>query len=294
MDRLGPPLDQVRIWSSARARHVVCLPGDGRLGRRAVASLDMSLTMGSGPFGHRPAGRFNVEIPVRKVLFVDPSPRWIRAIRGGETVIDSRRAKMLHQHGVLARYFFPREDVRWDMLGDVEPVSPPAGAPDLDDHVTFAWDDLDAWFEEDEQLISHAIDPYHRIDVRRTSRHLVVSANGAVLADTRRANALFESGLPTRWYIPREHVLVDLEPSDLRTQCAYKGVASYFSARAGDELLENIAWSYPEPRHDATAVQDLVCFFNEAVDLDIDGERQERPETPWGQPGWWRGYTVVR
>jgi uncharacterized protein (DUF427 family) len=115
-----------------------------------------------------------------------------------------------------------------------------------------------------------------------------------VLADTRRANALFESGLPTRWYIPREHVLADLEPSDLRTQCAYKGVASYFSARAGDELLENIAWSYPEPRHDATAVQDLVCFFNEAVDLDIDGDRQERPETPWGQPGWWRGYTVVR
>jgi uncharacterized protein (DUF427 family) len=173
------------------------------------------------------------------------------------------------------------------MLGDVEPVSPPAGAPDLDDHVTFAWDDLDAWFEEDEQLISHAIDPYHRIDVRRTSRHLVVSANGAVLADTRRANALFESGLPTRWYIPREHVLVDLEPSDLRTQCAYKGVASYFSARAGDELLENIAWSYPEPRHDAQAVGGRVAFFDEHVDLEVDGQPQPRPRTPWAAPRWW-------
>ncbi|MGH2970291.1 MAG: DUF427 domain-containing protein [Solirubrobacteraceae bacterium] len=164
---------------------------------------------------------------MHEVLFVDPSPRWIRATRGGET-IDSRRAKMLHQHGVLARYFFPRDDVRWDRLSDVEPVVPPAGAPGLDDHVAFPWDDLDAWFEEDEELIAHAIDPYHRVDVRPTSRHVVVAANGLLLADTTRAHALFESGLPTRWYLPREDVLVDLEPSELRTECAYKGVASYW------------------------------------------------------------------
>jgi uncharacterized protein (DUF427 family) len=254
----------------------------------------MSLTAGTGPFGHRPAGRFNVEIPVREVLFVEPSPRWIRAVRGGETVIDSRRVKMLHQSGVLARYFFPREDIHWKRLGDVEPISPPAGAPSLDDHVAFAWDDLDAWFEEDEQLISHAIDAYHRVDARPTSRHVVVSAGDAMLADTRRARALFETSLPTRWYLPREHVLVDLVPSDLRTECAYKGVASYFSTRVGDDLLENIAWSYPQPRHDATGVRDLVCFFNEQVDLYIDGELQERPQTPWARPGWWRGYSEVR
>jgi uncharacterized protein (DUF427 family) len=209
-------------------------------------------------------------------------------------VIDSRRAKMLHQHGVLARYFFPTEDVRWDSLGDLEPVHPPPGAPELDDHVTFAWDDLDAWFEEDDQLISHAIDPYHRVDVRRTSRHVVVSAGGTVLADTRGARALFETGLPTRWYVPREHVSVDLEPSELQTQCAYKGGASYFSTQAGDELLENIAWTYPDPRHDAAAVRDLICFFNESVDLEIDGELQARPATPWGRPGWWRSYVEVR
>ena len=254
----------------------------------------MSLTMGSGPFGHEPAGRFNVEIPVREVLFVEPSQRWIRATRGGETVIDSRRAKVLHQHGVLARYFVPRDDVRWDLLAGVEPLSPPAGAPSLDDHVTFAWNDLDAWFEEDEEVISHATDPYHRIDVRPTSRHVVVSSGGTVLADTRNAHALFESGLPTRWYLPREDMVADLEPSELHTQCAYKGTASYFSVRAGDELLENIAWTYPEPRHDATAVRDLVCFFDEAVDLELDGELQERPQTPWGHPGWWRSYAEVR
>ena len=250
--------------------------------------------MGSGPFGHRPAGRFNVEIPVRELLFVEPSPRWIRATRDGETVIDSRRARMLHQHGVLARWFFPREDVRWELLGDVEPVAPPPGAPDLDGHVAFAWDDLDAWFEEDERLISHAIDPYHRVDVRPTSRHVVVSVGGTVVADTREACALFESGLPTRWYLPRRDVRVELEPSELQTACAYKGVASYFSLRIGGELIENIAWSYPQPRHDALQVAGLVCFFNEAVDLELDGEPQARPETPWGRPGWWRGYDEVR
>jgi uncharacterized protein (DUF427 family) len=90
------------------------------------------------------------------------------------------------------------------------------------------------------------------------------------------------------------HVLADLEPSELRTECAYKGVASYFSARVGDDLLENVAWTYPEARHDASPVRDLVCFFNEAVELDIDGERQERPETPWRRPGWWRAYAVAR
>jgi uncharacterized protein (DUF427 family) len=254
----------------------------------------MSLTMGSGPFGHRPAGHFNVPIPGEEVLFVDPSPRRIRATRDGRTVIDSRRMRMLHQHGHLARYFFPRDEVDWDAAAGLDVVEPPGAAPDLDGYVTFAWDDFDAWFEEDDELTTHAIDPYHRVDVRRSSRHVVVSSGGHVLADTTRPHALFETGLPTRWYLPREDVRAELEPSELMTSCAYKGTAAYFSVRAGDELLENIAWSYREPRHDAQDVRDLVCFFNEAVDLDVDGEREERPQTPWGRPGWWRAYDEVR
>jgi uncharacterized protein (DUF427 family) len=254
----------------------------------------MSLTMGSGPFGHQPAGDFNLDIPARELMFVDPSPRWIRAVGGGETVIDSRRVKMLHQHGALGRYFFPREDVRLDLLSGVEPVEPPPGAPGLDGYIAIPWDALDAWFEEDEQLIAHAIDPYHRVDVRRTSRHVVVSAEGVRLAESTRGRALFETGLPTRWYLPRQDVSADLEPSDLVTECAYKGTASYFSVRAGDALLENIAWTYVDPRHDAADVRDLVCFFNEAVDIDVDGDREARPQTPWGQPGWWRRDRIAR
>jgi uncharacterized protein (DUF427 family) len=245
----------------------------------------MSLTMGSGPFGHRPEGRFNVAIDPAEVLFVDPSPRWIRGERGGETVVDSRRVKMLHQHGKLGRYYFPRDDISAE---GIELVEPPEGAPGLEGYVAIPWDALDAWFEEDEQLIAHAVDPYHRVDVRRSSRHVVISSGGVTLADSSRPAALFETGLPTRWYLPREDVVATLEPSELHTECAYKGVASYFSVQAGEELLENVAWTYPTPRHDAAGVRDAVCFFNEAVDLDIDGERQERPATPWGQPGWWR------
>ena len=254
----------------------------------------MSLTMGSGPFGHRPAGTFIPEFSAGEMLFVDPSPRWIRAGRDGATAIDSRRMKMLPRHGSLARYFFPRDDVRWDLLGDVEPVEPPPDAPGLEGYVAVPWDALDAWFEEDEQLIAHAIDPYHRVDVRRTSRHVAISAEGVALADTTEARALFETGLPTRWYLPRQDVVAELEPSDLCTECAYKGAASYFSVRAGDTLLENIAWTYLDPRHDAADVRDFVCFFNEAVDIDVDGEREARPQTPWGRPGWWRQSHVER
>jgi uncharacterized protein (DUF427 family) len=251
----------------------------------------MSLTMGTSPFGHQPKGSFNVEIPVAGIIYVDPSPRWIRAKRGAETAIDTRRAKLLHQHSALPRYFVPRDDVRWELLDDVAPVEPPPDAPGLDGYVTFPWRAFDGWYEEDEQVLSHPIDPYHRVDVRPTSRHLTISALGRELADTTRAMALFETGLPTRWYVPRDDVKVELEPSDFHTACAYKGVASYLSVRAGDQLLENVAWTYPDPRQDASRVKDYVCFFNEHVDVDVDGEREERPMSPWSRSGWWHDST---
>src|SRR3954454_20293585 len=166
----------------------------------------MSLTMGSGPFGQHPAGHFNVDIPFREVLFADPSPRRLRARRGAETVLDSRRAKLLHQHGALPLYFFPRDDVRWDLLGDVEPVEPPDGAPGLEGHGTFAWGDLGAWFEEGEGVVGQAVAPSHPVYVPQTPRPVVVAARAAALAESTRASALFETGLPPRWYLPREDV----------------------------------------------------------------------------------------
>lgn len=248
----------------------------------------MSLTMGTGPFGHEPAGRFNVELEPADIAYVEPSPRRVRAVRDGETVLDSTRAKMLHRHAHLARYFFPRADWRWELLDGLEPVLPPPGVPGLADHVTFAWADMDAWFEEDDEIVGHAIDPYHRVDVRASSRHVRVSLGGEVLADSTRTRVIFETGLPPRWYFPPEDVVAALEPSDLRSTCAYKGLASYRSYPAGGEAGENLAWFYPQPLENAARVADYVAFFDERIDLDVDGERWPRPRTPWDAPGWWR------
>jgi uncharacterized protein (DUF427 family) len=147
---------------------------------------------------------------------------------------------------------------------------------------------MDAWLEEDDEVLSHAIDPYHRVDVRSTSRHVRLSIDGTTLAESTRALVLFETGLPPRWYLPREDVRVELEPSDLRTTCAYKGHARYWSARVAGRLVENLFWSYPEPERDAEPVVDRLACFGEQVDVELDGELQPRPVTPWSAPGWWR------
>jgi uncharacterized protein (DUF427 family) len=272
----------------------------------------MSLAIGTGPFGERPAGVFNFELPTRKgVIYFEDSPRRIRATFGGETVVDSRHAKLLHEHGHLPIYYFPEGEVRMDLLeptdhsthcpfkGDASYWSvrvgerlaenavwsypePIEGAPPLAGNLAFYWDTMDEWFEEDEPAIVHARDPYHRVDILDTSRHVRVLVGREVVAETRRARALFETGLPPRWYIPPEDVRADLlVGSDKRTGCAYKGFASYWSVGAGGEQEDDLVWFYPEPRRDAERIAGYLAFFNERVDIEVDGELQERPETQW-------------
>ena len=137
---------------------------------------------------------------------------------------------------------------------------------------------MDEWLEEDEPLIGHPRDPYHRLDVRRTSRHVRVSVDGRLVADSRRAYVLFEAGHPPRWYLPADDVRTDLlQGSEKTSVCAYKGVASYWSA--GSE--EDVVWTYREPLKDAMELSGYLCFFNERVDIEIDGEPEERPSTQW-------------
>jgi uncharacterized protein (DUF427 family) len=236
----------------------------------------MSLTVGSGPFGERPAGRFDFEPPER-VLFVDPVPHRIRAVRGGETVVDSRRVRLAHETGKLPVYWFPAEDVK-GVETQTRPEELFAGL------VTVEWGAADEWFCEDEQIFGHPRDPYSRIDVYRTARHVRVVRDGEVLADTHRAKVLFETALPPRYYIPPEDVRMELlEPSSTKTRCAYKGSASYYSLRVGGRLVEDLVWTYPDPQHDAEPVRDLLCFFNERVDLELDGEPSQRPRTQWSR-----------
>jgi uncharacterized protein (DUF427 family) len=155
-----------------------------------------------------------------------------------------------------------------------------AADPDLEGYLIVDFDGFDEWFEEDERNVGHPRDPFHRIDIVHGSRHVVVSAGGEVLADTRAPFLLFEPPIPPRYYLPREDVRMDLlTPSDKRTFCAYKGEASYLSL-AGEP---DVAWYYPAPLREAAEVTDRIAFFNERVDIDVDGSRLERPVTPWSK-----------
>ena len=269
----------------------------------------MGLTSAAGPFGEHPAGRFEPQLEHGgAVLYFEDDPRRIRALFARATVVDSRRVKLLHETGKLPLYHFPEADVRRDLLepsgrtessplkGEArfwsmrvgERVAPDAAwswsHPMLAGYVALEWSAMDEWFAEDDQLFGHPRDPYSRIDVHASTRHVRITRGGVVLADTRRSRILFETGLPPRYYIPADDVRTELlVPSSKRTRCAYKGSASYWSVRVGNELVEDLVWSYPVPQHDAEPVRDLLCFFNERVDIELDDEAQTRPQTQWSR-----------
>lgn len=273
----------------------------------------MGLMYGNGPFAPKPAGQFNFEVPPPgRALYLDPTPKRIRVTVAGETIADSRRAMLLHESGHQPIYYFPPQDVRADVLepsdrhthcpkkGEASyhtirigehlvnagawyyPDPLPHAPPILKDLIAFYWERMDGWFEEDEQVFGHPRDPYHRVDVRRSDRHVRVWLHGQLLAESRSASGLFESNLPTRWYLPREDVLAELVPSEASSYCPYKGRASYHSVRLNDgDLATDLIWTYPEPLPDAAAIQGLLCFWGEQVEIELDGELQQSPESPW-------------
>jgi len=163
--------------------------------------------------------------------------------------------------------------------------SPGAGLrltdPDLAGYVVLDFPAFDGWSEEDEPIVGHPRDPFHRIDVLASSRHLRLELDGHVLAESSRPMLLFETMLPVRYYLPRGDVRAKLVRSDTHTYCAYKGKASYWSANVGGRLVPDLAWTYREPLTDASRDAGLVAFFNERVDVVLDGQRSERPVTPW-------------
>jgi uncharacterized protein (DUF427 family) len=166
--------------------------------------------------------------------------------------------------------------------GDV-PAFRPAD-PVFAAHVILDFDGVDTWLEEDEEIFSHPRDPYHRVDVRQSSRRVRIERDGEVLAESSAPRLVFETNLPTRHYLPREDVREDLlRSSATTTACPYKGHASYFSVAVGDRVVPDLAWIYEDPLPDAAELGGLVAFFDERVDVVLDGERQERPQTPWSR-----------
>lgn len=253
---------------------------------------------------------FRFAVPEPRVA---PTPRWVRVRAGDAWIADSRDASLVAWYGPrrLPTYLFPPGDVRLDMLrpspvesdgltvphdivvGDrvIEGAAHLLTDPDprLADGFglwTFTWDGRVSWFEEATEVFVHARDPAKRVDVVPSERHVVVTLAGAVLADSRRPSALFETWLPTRWYLPAEDVRSDLlEPSPTVSRCPYKGTARYLSARIGGDLHQDIAWTYTEPLPECPHVAGMTSFFNERVDLVIDDVPQERPRTPWSPGG---------
>ena len=244
---------------------------------------------------------------------VEPSARWVR-VRAGDTVVaDTRRAVLLRWYGPgrMPTYCIPSADVRTDLLhpsasqpgpdritvahdlvlGTGAPIEAAAFRFDapadpalaaLDDRWTFTWDGRLSWWEEAQELAVHARDTRSRVDAVPSERQVRVERDGEVLAESSRPVAVFETTLPTRWYFPMEDVRTELlEPSDTLTRCPYKGTASYYTVRAGGRLHRDLAWTYRDPIPEIPPIKGLVAFFDERVDLFIDGEPQDRPRSPW-------------
>ncbi len=248
----------------------------------------------------------------REICF-EPSPKWVRVMFGGQFIADSKRVYLLRPGGPpYPHYYFPREDVGMEFLqaGDYREKAPDLGeavywtvkagdktaekaawsypepvSPNLDlsGYISFKWDQMDAWFEEAEQVYVHAHDPYKRIDILPSTRHVVVVVGGEKVAESHNPLLLFETGLPTRYYLPRLDVCADLlVPSDKITGCAYKGQAEYFSLEVAGKRFQDIAWYYTYPAAEAARIAGMVCFFNERVDaLYVDGQEQPKPQTLW-------------
>ena len=236
----------------------------------------------------------------------EPVERRVRASLGGRTIADSTRAMLVWEpRRICPSYALPVEDIAAErseapltnghVPGLLHPGIPfgvhtAAGEPitiagregagflladdDLDGYVVLDFDAFD-WREEDEPIAGHPRDPFHRVDVRRSARRVRIELEGEVLAETTGARLLCETSLPMRFYLPREDVVAELHPSPQRTYCPYKGKASWWSVGG----RENLGWTYEEPLEDAVAIAGLVAFWDEVVDVFVDGEARERPDT---------------
>lgn len=210
---------------------------------------------------------------------IEPAPRRVRGFLGNQLVFDTISARYVWEVPYYPQYYIPVADVRADILRDV----PAARAYDEGAYaglVRFRWDTLD-WFEEDEPIYGHPRNPYSRVDALRSHRRVAVSLDGMLLAETDCPVLLFETGLPTRYYIDRTDVAFEhLEPSTTQTLCPYKGVTSgYWSVRVADGLVADLAWTYETPLPAVSPIANMVAFYNEKLDITIDGVQLARPST---------------
>ena len=216
-----------------------------------------------------------------------PIQRWIRGTRDGTTVVDTRRAVLIWEPGKrVPIYAFPAEDVAIETNDDaLSRGVRPLDDPDLAGYVTLPWAALEHWYEEDEEVFVHPRDPFVRIDALHSSRHVKVERDGRLLAESESPILLFETGLPTRYYLPESDVDGSvLAESDLQTGCPYKGFASYRDVVIDGRQHPNLFWYYKSPFDEVSGIRGYLAPYSERVDLVVDGEPQERPAGPLGRP----------
>ncbi|GAA1808346.1 DUF427 domain-containing protein [Planosporangium flavigriseum] len=211
----------------------------------------------------------------------------VRAYLAGELVADTTRPMLVWENPYYPQYYIPSADVRASLMGDgkvldvvVERAKAPGAArrfpdaadPDLRDTVRLDFAAMDEWLEEDEPIYVHPRDPYSRIDILASSRHVRVEIDGVTVAESRSPRILFETGLPPRYYLPLSDLRLDLlRPSDTQTHCPYKGTAAYWSVEVNGRVHEDLVWIYRTPLPESQKIAGLACFYNEKVDLFVDG-----------------------
>jgi uncharacterized protein (DUF427 family) len=238
---------------------------------------------------------------------IEHGAKRVRAYLGGEAVVDTIRPVLVWEKPYYPAYYFPVADVRTEFLeadggvahspsrGDARTFTVRAGGKEaiaaalryedspveeLRDLIRLEWEAMDAWFEEDEEVFTHPRDPYTRVDILPSSRHVRVEVDGVTVAESTSPRLLFETGLPARYYLPKTHVRMDLlTPTDTASHCPYKGQAEWWSVSANGSVHEDLAWSYRTPLPESQKIAGLVAFYNEKVDIYVDGVLQERPHT---------------
>jgi uncharacterized protein (DUF427 family) len=244
-----------------------------------------------------------------EALRVEGCPKWVRAYLGGEPVVDSRDARLVWEQPYYPTYYFPAADVAAVLkpTGEVADdatrgraqvcdvatarliaagaalhyVGAEAAGP-LRDLVRLDWSAMDAWFEEDEPVYTHARDPYTRVDVLTSSRHVRIDLDGTTLAESHAPRILFETRLPVRYYLPMTDVDQRLlRPSEATTRCPYKGEANYFSVEVDGRLHRNLIWVYRSPLPESQKIAGMAGFYTERTELWVDGVRQDGPRNPF-------------
>lgn len=240
---------------------------------------------------------------------VEQNPRWIRGKTNGRTVVDSRDSLFVWEVRYYPQWYFPRTAVAGELrrtgetrvsdnlgtatvydivlAGDDELVLEAAALVYEDspveairDRVRIRWNAIDTWLEEEVEVIVHPRSPYTRVDVLPSARRVTVQVDGETVADSQRPYILYETGLPARYYLPMADVRSDLlTPTTTETSCPYKGVARYWDVTVNGTTHKDLVWGYDNPLPESAAVKDLVCFYNEKVDLTVDGEALPQPKT---------------